>query len=654
MRMLNTGGFFGISQAVFDAVFKGITLRKKAVDMLGSTLFDLTLEVGFGKLGDMKKAKNAVGNADVMEQSMKEMQQAYVTKAMKSFETKVSELLEATAKQVTKAQEALQDIMEGIGKAGSKADEHINWIMKRLEKGKDVPPQALKNWQDDFEHMMTLFKKQAKLDKQLVSARKASEALDPLRKNLAEFTGLGGDVMEKWNRLFGPGTPGEELFAQARRECQSQLEQLKQLKEAELEKWAEKIAVLPPEFQAPALAHLKKAKLESVALEKLDTYDGFMLDAGKNFTNAATQKLAQMHEIEEEQQKQLNQGWFYSVWCSLWNWLSSIGATIKDWLAGGIEWVLGSFWTGLLAKAFGLLAWLVTGFFWLIMEIFKYIAGLLEYIGRWRDPTYLEGEFRQKGQSFMVGLGVPEGHFYAEGQQEVIRGIVQDADPDNLPETADKAANQQLKADLQAKAKDQAAQAWEAEKNAYRQAVVAMCRAALDVSRLEKEGPVARYQEAAVRSVMGNVASVMTAYEKQFQQCDAGFVDFVAMKADELFSGVDLSWAGIANWLSLIGSQGTLAARGVAVILAAAAPVTGGTSLAAAGIIFFGAEIIDMATVATRIVLCTLGVIPCVNAFAGDFMAMHGVAFEAMIRETEDLPPAVLGVDPQTGVPKKL
>jgi len=655
-RMLNTGGFFGISQTVFDAVFKGITMRKKAVDMLGATLFDLTLEIGFGKLQDMKKAKNAAGNAELMEQSMKEMQQEYVSKAMKGFEIKVSKLLQEAAQTVAKAQEALTAVIEAAGKAAQKADEHVSWILKRIQAAKDVPASAVKNWRDDFAHMMKLWGKQAELEKQLRSASKASEALEPLQKNLEELSSPGGDVTEKWNRLFGPGSPGEIMFEQARRECQAELEQLKQLKETDLAQWSAKIASLPPEFQGSALRHLEEAKRLSVALEKMDYFDGFMLDASKNMANAATQKLAQMHEIEQEQQARLNQGFFYSVWCSIWNFLSSVGSAIGNWISKGVEWVLGSFVTGLLAKAFGLLAWLITGFFWMIMEIFKYIAGFLEYIGRWRNPTYLEGEYRRQGQAFMVSLGVPEGHFYAEGQEEVIKGIARDADPDNLPDTVDKdkAAGQQLKADLQAKAKQQAEQQWEAEKNAYCQAVVAMCRAALDPSRLDKPGPVARYQEAKIRIVLGDIAAAMTSYEKQFQQCDGGFVDFVAMKADELLEGVDFSWASIANWLGMLGSQATLTARGVALALATAAPVTGGTSLAASAMIFAGAEVIDIVTVGARIVLCTLCVIPCVNAFAGDFMAMHAVAFEAMIRETENVPQPDLGVDPKTGVPIRL
>ncbi|MCX7779896.1 MAG: hypothetical protein N2491_03135 [Negativicutes bacterium] len=656
IRMLNTEGFFNISQTVFDAVIKGVAMRKKAVEMLGATLFDLVLELGFGKLDDMKKAKNGAGNAELLEKSVKEMQQQYITKAIKGFEAKISELLQSAAQNVTKAQEALNTVVAAATKANQKAEQHLNWILKRMRDGKVVPVVARENFKSDFEHLIKLLIKQAELEKQLVSVRRVQEALEPMRKNLAELSAEGGDVMEKWHRLFGPSSPGETMFAEARRQCQSQLDQLRHLKETELAQWSQKIAALSPEFKGLVENHIAEANRLAAELSKMNQFDCFMIDTKKNFTGAASQKLAQLHDVEQEQQQRMNKGFFYSIWVSLWESLSSIGSALKNWLAEKVEYILGNFITGLITKAAGLAAWLITGFFWAVMEIFKYIAGMVEYIGRLRNPTYLEGDYRTRGQKIMTELGVPEGHFYAEGQEEAIKGIVHDADPDNLPDVVnhDKAATQQLKTELKAKAKQQAADRQEAEKNAYRKAVMAMCAEALDTERFNREVEAMRYSEVVVRSVLFDVALVMKYYEKQFEQCDAGFVDFVAMKADEMLEGVDFTWASIANWLSLLGSQATLTARGIAVAATAIAPFTGGASLLPAATIFGVAELFDKITVWTRLALCTFFVIPCVNAFAGDFMAMHGVSFATMIRETESVPQPKLGVDPQKGVPNKL
>jgi hypothetical protein len=52
---------------------------------------------------------------------------------------------------------------------------------------------------------------------------------------------------------------------------------------------------------------------------------------------------------------------------------------------------------------------------------------------------------------------------------------------------------------------------------------------------------------------------------------------------------------------------------------------------------------------ATRAVICGFFVIPCVTAFAGDFMAMLGVAFKKMILEEEVPEIAVF----QVGVPQQ-
>ena len=130
-RLMNTKGFFNISQTVFEAVFKGIVMRRKAVDVLGQTLLDLTLEVSFGKLQKkgMKESKGEYEEA--MKQNVKDLHQEYVTQAMKGFEKKVSEVLQAAVDMVAKAQTELAGKLQSLAKATQKADGHLEYILEK-------------------------------------------------------------------------------------------------------------------------------------------------------------------------------------------------------------------------------------------------------------------------------------------------------------------------------------------------------------------------------------------------------------------------------------------------------------------------------------------------------------------------------------------
>lgn len=671
VRMLNIGSFFRLSPLFFDAVFKGIVLRRKAVEMLAAAMFDLTLEKAFGLLGKWKEGKNAKGNDQLVKELQEKAEKEYFAEAMEDFTGKVAAAVKNAAQAVTKAKAELAEVTQKLKTARRNAR---HFELKIIEHPPGTPDGVQLQWYakwSAYDDAATVLQgQQAELQKVFISARKAAEGIDAVRKNLAQMADPGSRTLQSWQEAFAPGSPGEALWQGIRENCQRELDQLADLYRAELAAWDSRISNLPLRLQGPARENLKKAQDIAAGLQRLDAFDAFMVDNGKNVKSQvlqqADQKLDELRGLAQ-QQEQLSKeqaGFCYWLWSVLWEGLaavgnavgravSAVGALLPDWLvtAGKAVFLVTAVVTAIYYWSVCLM---VAGFFillFLVMQLFQYTAWIFAYLGRWRDPTYLAGEYRAQGQKFMEGYGVPQAYFYGEMQEEAVKSIVFDADPDNLPEAAvrDKAAAQQLRADLFAKHQQQAVRQADEAKDAYRAAVLKMCREALLMPPILNDDKRAlRQQDSAVRGVLGGVLAAMVSYEREFMRSQDGFVDFVARKADSLLAGEeDLSWASINQWLNLLGTQVSLFLNGCCACAVRYAPDKVAPFVAKVAAL-------SMFVAIARVLLSMLCVIPCVTAFAGDFMAMHGIAFQAMIRETEDVPPPDLSVTAPEGFPARL
>mgnify|MGYP003585433547 CR=1 FL=1 len=675
IRLLNTRDFFRISPGLFDYVFKGIVMRRKAVEVLGAALFDLTMDKLFGWWDDVNKASLEKDRKASIEAMKKKMETEFFESQMKQFKDKTVTQLKNLSRAVTETANVERDAASALRTAKRNFE---YWDRRIATHPPGTPQSAVRKWEQQmeqsFQAAIELLEKRTEAEGAQRAARKAAASVEAVRSNLTKLAGAGDDAMRIWQDSFAPGSSGEAIWKQFRDECQQELNEMARLYRTEVDSWVAEIAHMPVELQNKALARLEQARSIEQKFTEIIAFDTLIIDTGKNLSSMGVQEIESQAEQlkaigeEQDQETRKNSGFFYGAWCWIWDGLSAVVSffgsiiggvvsTIKsmlpDWVVTAVNAVflilgvyvaLVNWWILLLVAAYFVILLI-------LMELCKYIATWREYLTSWRDPTYLEGNYREQGQAFMVQYGVPEKHFYGDAQDDTIKKMVFDSDPANMPGAAvqDKAAAKQLQADLTAKVQAETAQTAEEANKSYRGAVLKMCRQALEAPSIFQEDKQAvREQLTAVKGVITTVSSAMKSYEDGLQCTQkSGFVDIMARKADALLEGQeDLSWASIDQWLNIAGTQLTLFVNGISAYVARYYPqaaVTLGVISKTQGILAFASTV--------RVIFCVFGLIPCVTAFAGDYMAMHGVAFKKMILEEEDAPPpAVVATD----VPTKL
>ncbi|RNC29291.1 MAG: hypothetical protein AWM53_00644 [Candidatus Dichloromethanomonas elyunquensis] len=677
-RMKNTVAYFKFNGLAFDAVFKGIVLRRKSVEFLAQALFDLTLEGMFYHLGNLKQAKNAQADEQAIKNMQEQAEKKYFNEIVQDFRQKVEKEIANAEKWFQEARKDLETVTEGATKARKNAKCYLNKIENFYETGspKGTTEEKLMEWYriwyENECQAADLYTRQIQSHKNYKLAEMNLKGKNVAKKNLASLSEPGINIKDVWQQKFAPGGEGEQLWGKIRSDCQEELDQLAAAYQGQIDSMKARIEKLPAQFQADAQAHLDKVRDMAVKLKQLEAKEATGFEILKDTTGAGEQtaddayrnkyddalkkarqqadKLQELSNRQEEISHQ-NEGILYRAWRWCWdsiywvgekigNLFSAIGEFLGDTILNVLKYFLltASIVTAVIFWQVTLFVGVMFAVLFLLMKLFQHTAWLVAYIGRWRSPTYLEFKYLKAGQSIMIERGVPYSHFFGEAQEETIKMIAYDADIDNIPDTViqDKAAAQQLKNDLKAKVDEQNKKNADATKEGFFQAVISMAEDALKPERLNRDYQAVCEETDTMKGVMGDLLVTMKSYEHEFARNNDGFLQFVDNKVGDLLKGDEnATWASMCQWLNMLGTQINLLVLGICQVLskwwptaiAAVLPTLGTASVMIAG---------------ARSLICGFFVIPCVTAFAGDFMAMLGVAFKKMILEEEVPEPVIV------------